>query len=282
MKMKRLASVFAATALASAALVALPLPAAARVGVVISVGIPPPALPVQYQPMAPGPGYIWTPGYWSWDGAGYVWVQGAWVLPPQAGLLWTPGYWGWGGTAYIWHPGYWGPTVGFYGDVDYGFGYSGSGYDGGYWSGDVFFYNLYVNHVDRARFRHVYTRPGPYQGRRDGDWRWHSQGNSWSHASRPQPSRDSQPARGYRAPPSLPPSRVMLPQQRRDAVPVQPRQPMYAPRRDVPAPQYRAPPARAPEARDRVQSHPAQGRPAPAHRPPPPSSHHPHDGGHAQ
>jgi len=27
----------------------------------------PPALPVYEQPDIPGPGYLWTPGYWAWS-----------------------------------------------------------------------------------------------------------------------------------------------------------------------------------------------------------------------
>src|ERR1035441_3600210 len=84
----------------------------------------PPPLPAYEQPMCPGDGYIWTPGYWAWDGA-YYWVPGTWVLAPQIGYLWTPGYWGWGGAGFMFNEGYWGMSVGFYGGIDYGFGYFG-------------------------------------------------------------------------------------------------------------------------------------------------------------
>src|SRR3974390_2554620 len=36
-------------------------------GVFVSVSFGPPVLPVYAQPLCPGPGYIWTPGYWAWD-----------------------------------------------------------------------------------------------------------------------------------------------------------------------------------------------------------------------
>ena len=113
----------------------LALPLAANAAVFISVGIAPPALPVYVQPAMPAPGYFWTPGYWAYADAGYYWVPGTWVLAPSPGLLWTPGYWGWAGGAYLWHGGYWGPHVGFYGGVNYGFGYGGVGFHGGYWPG---------------------------------------------------------------------------------------------------------------------------------------------------
>src|SRR5262249_20289954 len=78
-------------------------------------------------------GYIWTPGYWAYGDDGFFWVPGTWVLIPEPGLLWTPGYWGWDdGGFYVFHDGYWGLHVGFYGGIDYGFGYVGFGYQGRY------------------------------------------------------------------------------------------------------------------------------------------------------
>jgi hypothetical protein len=138
-------------------------PAASRAGSIsvgISVGIAPPPIPVYAQPVCPGPGYMWTPGYWAYDPVnGYFWVPGTWVLAPTVGFFWTPGYWGWGGSAFIWHEGYWGPHVGFYGGINYGFGYNGSGYAGGEWRGRDFYYNRAVNNFGGGRFDHVYERP---------------------------------------------------------------------------------------------------------------------------
>ena len=120
--------------------------------IVLSVAVAPPPLPVYDQPPIPGPGYIWTPGYWGWDEeiGEYYWVPGAWVLPPHVGLLWTPGYWGWSGGAYVWNAGYWGPTVGFYGGICYGFGYTGVGFSGGYWSDNSFYYNRSVTNISNT------------------------------------------------------------------------------------------------------------------------------------
>jgi hypothetical protein len=128
------------------------------VGVGISVRIGPPALPVYAQPICPGPGYLWTPGYWAWnDDAGYYWVPGTWVVAP-VGLLWTPGYWGWVGGAYVWNAGYWGPHIGFYGGINYGFGYGGVGFVGGEWRGGAFFYNRAVMNVSVTSVTNVYTK----------------------------------------------------------------------------------------------------------------------------
>lgn len=141
------------------ALLMLAMPAASspQIGVVVSFG--PPPLPVYEQPVCPGERYIWTPGYWAWDDDGddYYWVPGTWVLAPQVGFLWTPGYWGWGGRGFVFYEGYWGPRVGFYGGINYGFGYFGHGYEGGHWDHDRFFYNREVNNVNVTVVHNVYN-----------------------------------------------------------------------------------------------------------------------------
>jgi hypothetical protein len=137
------------------ALLMFAAPAVSSAAIVFSIGIAPPPLPVYAQPVCPGLGYIWEPGYWAFDD-GYFWVPGTWVLIPEPGLLWTPGYWGWNGSLFVFYQGYWGPQVGFYGGVNYGFGYMGVGYQGGYWNHGTFFYNRSVNNV--GNLRNVYTR----------------------------------------------------------------------------------------------------------------------------
>src|SRR5215470_15730761 len=134
-------------------------PAQAQVVIGISVGFPPPGLPVYEQPICPSEGYIWTPGYWAWDRDfdDYYWVPGTWVLAPEPGFLWTPPYWGWNGAAFVFYQGYWGPRVGFYGGIDYGFGYFGHGYEGGRWEGDRFYYNRTVNNINITNIHNVYN-----------------------------------------------------------------------------------------------------------------------------
>jgi hypothetical protein len=127
------------------------------VGIGVSVHVAPPPIPVAVvQPPCPTEGYLWTPGYWAYGPAGYYWVDGVWVAPPRVGLLWTPGYWGFVGGVYGWHAGYWGPHVGFYGGVNYGFGYGGVGFVGGEWRGGVFAYNTAAMHVGGG-FHNVYV-----------------------------------------------------------------------------------------------------------------------------
>ena len=141
-----------------AALFCLGLPlASSSAFVAVSVGIAPPPIPVYQQPLCPAPGYIWTPGYWAYSDFGYYWVPGVWVLAPRIGFLWTPGYWGYRGGSYYFNEGYWGPTVGFYGGINYGYGYGGYGYYGGEWAGNTFRYNTAVSRVNPAVIHNTYV-----------------------------------------------------------------------------------------------------------------------------
>jgi WXXGXW repeat (2 copies) len=123
----------------------------------VSITVTPPELPVYAQPPCPVEGYIWTPGYWAYGDEGYYWVPGVWVAPPRVGFLWTPGYWGFDGGVYAWHGGYWGPHVGFYGGINYGFGYGGVGFWGGEWAGNVYRYNTAVTNVNTTVIHNTYV-----------------------------------------------------------------------------------------------------------------------------
>ena len=149
------AALVMATSLVLGALVS-PTPAVAQVE--LTVMIAPPPLPVYEQPPIPGPGYLWVPGYWSYGPYGYYWVPGTWVEPPEVGVLWTPGYWAWSDGFFVWSAGYWAPQIGFYGGVNYGFGYPGHGYEGGYWRDNRFWYNRTVNNVTNVEITNVYSK----------------------------------------------------------------------------------------------------------------------------
>ena len=151
--MKALSWIF----LAASVLLLTPSFSPAQVAVVVRMG--PPPLPVYDQPVCPDEGYLWTPGYWAWDpdAAEYYWVPGTWVLAPEPGLLWTPGYWGWVDGGYRWYPGYWAPQVGFYGGIDYGYGYPGEGFYGGKWQGNVYRYNAAVANVNTTIVHNTYN-----------------------------------------------------------------------------------------------------------------------------
>lgn len=152
--MRRIARTFTPILVAFALASSSPI----RGQVLVSITVAPPVLPVYVQPVIPGPGFIWSPGYWAWGPDGYFWVPGTWVRPPAVGLLWTPGYWGWSEGIYVWHAGYWGPRIGFYGGVSYGFGYTGVGFQGGYWNGGVFMYNRAVVNIGSVQITNVYNK----------------------------------------------------------------------------------------------------------------------------
>ena len=68
----------ASAAILAAASAAFVVPAqAARVGVDINIGAPPPPRVEVIPP--PRVGYVWTPGYWDWRGGRHYWVGGTYV-----------------------------------------------------------------------------------------------------------------------------------------------------------------------------------------------------------
>ena len=67
-------------------------------------------------------------------------------------------YWGWADGAFLFYDGYWGPQVGFYGGINYGFGYFGDGFEGGRWDNGHFFYNRSVTNVNVTNIHNVYNQ----------------------------------------------------------------------------------------------------------------------------
>src|SRR5579862_4998262 len=143
--------------IAAVCVLAIPLNAPAQIAVGVNIGVAPPPLPYYTQPALSTPGQVWEPGYWAWGPAGYYWVPGTWVTPPQANTYWTPGYWGYNNTSYDWNPGYWAPQVGYYGGINYGYGYYGTGYNGGMWQNGTFAYNTAVSMVNPNVIHTVYV-----------------------------------------------------------------------------------------------------------------------------
>jgi hypothetical protein len=124
------------------------------------VGATPPPLPSYEQPAIPAQGYLWVPGFWAWRKSvpDYFWVPGTWVQPPRPGLLWTPPYWSRVDGGYAFQAGYWAAEVGFYGGINYGYGYAGDGYQGGRWENDAFSYNRAVTNLGSLDIANVYDR----------------------------------------------------------------------------------------------------------------------------
>lgn len=75
----------------------------------VAYGPPPPRYAVIG--VAPGPGYVWTDGFWDWRGGGWVWMPGRWMRPPRPHARWVPGYWEerheHDRRGYRFHRGYW-------------------------------------------------------------------------------------------------------------------------------------------------------------------------------
>jgi hypothetical protein len=70
---------------------------------------PPPPAPYTVAAVgyAPGPGYVWTGGYWDLRGGRWLWAEGAWVRPPHHRAVWVRPYWEPRGRSYRFHHGYW-------------------------------------------------------------------------------------------------------------------------------------------------------------------------------
>jgi outer membrane lipoprotein SlyB len=77
----------------------------APIGPMVAAGAPPPA-PVETVVVAPGPGYVWVDGEWTWNG-GWVWVTGHWLVPPYPHAVWVRGGWVRGSHGYRRVPGHW-------------------------------------------------------------------------------------------------------------------------------------------------------------------------------
>jgi hypothetical protein len=67
----------------------------------------PPTVRVEASTVSPGPGYIWTAGYWRWTGRDYVWVRGTWVSRPRPTAVWVEGHWLRRPGGWVWVPGHW-------------------------------------------------------------------------------------------------------------------------------------------------------------------------------
>jgi hypothetical protein len=67
----------------------------------------PPAPRAEYYGYAPGPGYVWTSGYYVWAGSGYNWVGGRWAVPPHPHAVWVSGHYVHHSGHAEYRPGHW-------------------------------------------------------------------------------------------------------------------------------------------------------------------------------
>jgi hypothetical protein len=80
--------------------------AQARGYVGIDVRLAPP--PPRYERIVVRPGYVWTPGYWRWNGRRHVWVAG-YAVPVRRGYVYAPPRWYRHGPHWRFRAGYWVP-----------------------------------------------------------------------------------------------------------------------------------------------------------------------------
>jgi hypothetical protein len=59
---------------------------------VVYIADGPPPLRTEVIVTAPGPDFVWVPGWWNYDRV-YVWVPGSWQRPPRARATWTAPIW---------------------------------------------------------------------------------------------------------------------------------------------------------------------------------------------
>lgn len=66
---------------------------------------PPPRYGIVGRP--PGPGFMWTDGYWDRRGGSWFWVGGRWLRPPHGRARWEPGHWRQDGNRWRFERGRW-------------------------------------------------------------------------------------------------------------------------------------------------------------------------------
>jgi hypothetical protein len=74
---------------------------------VVYVPVAPPKPLEEKQGVSPGTAYVWTKGYYRWDGSTYIWVDGGWKRPPRAGAVWVSGTWKRSSKGWYWVDGRW-------------------------------------------------------------------------------------------------------------------------------------------------------------------------------
>jgi len=93
--------------LLAVAAIAAPLPSFAdqpEVRVFVETAPPPPKESVPPTPEKVG--YVWSSGYWSWNGSDFVWTEGSWVAVTEPTKNWVPPTWTKQGKKWYFTPGH--------------------------------------------------------------------------------------------------------------------------------------------------------------------------------
>jgi hypothetical protein len=92
----------------AAAVTALPILTGCSSGYAeVYTDVPPPAVIVEDQGIAPGPDHVWIHGYHRWDGHHYNWNKGRWERRPRAEATWEDGRWEKTERGWRWYDGRW-------------------------------------------------------------------------------------------------------------------------------------------------------------------------------
>jgi hypothetical protein len=81
------------------------LASALEAGVIIVDRAPP--APRTEPPPPPREGFVWSPGYWKWDGYNYSWQEGNWIQTQQPTAKWVPDHWVERNGRWEFVPGHW-------------------------------------------------------------------------------------------------------------------------------------------------------------------------------
>ena len=101
-----MSNVFRKLAVIAAATASLAVIAPAALAADVFVRVAPPAPRNEVVPAARR-GYVWTPGYWNWNGRRYVWTRGAWARE-RRGYVYSAPAWEQDGDRWHLRRGAWG------------------------------------------------------------------------------------------------------------------------------------------------------------------------------
>ncbi len=73
----------------------------------VGYGAPPPPIIEGPYGVAPGPDYIWTPGFYDWEGGRWAWRHGEWRRRPHPEDRWVAPHYERHRRGYVYHEGGW-------------------------------------------------------------------------------------------------------------------------------------------------------------------------------
>jgi hypothetical protein len=86
---------------------AAPLSSFAADEVKVYVLTAPPAAKTSVPTTPAKAGYVWSPGYWNWNGTAYVWTEGSWIVVVEPSKKWVPATWTQEGNKWYFTAGHW-------------------------------------------------------------------------------------------------------------------------------------------------------------------------------